>query len=122
MASFSIMRISSFIKPGITTIAMDFPAVGRHILKIFQYVVDNLESEIALKIYVPSSLVVRCSTENKPEKALDSVIRSYNYTDIDKSNTAFLEDDLVRDTLRLENCLSRRDDLDLKILNYLSYS
>jgi DNA-binding LacI/PurR family transcriptional regulator/DNA-binding CsgD family transcriptional regulator len=119
MASFSIMRISRFIKPGITTIAMDFPAVGRHILKIFQYVVDNLESEIALKIHVPSSLVVRLSTENKPEKALDSVIRSYNYTDIDKSNTAFLEDDLVRDTLRLENCLSRRDDLDLKILNYL---
>jgi hypothetical protein len=119
IAGFSIMRISSFVKPALTRIATDFSEIGSHALNILKYIVNNIESDIALKIHVPSKLILGESTENKPEKTPGNVFSSSDLCKVNRSRVRFLGNIMVKNTLQLEKCLNQRDALDLKIMDCL---
>jgi hypothetical protein len=113
------MRISCFVKPALTRIVTDFSEIGAHAINILKYIVNDIESDIALKINVPSKLILGESTENKREQMPGNIFGSSDLTEANSSKTKFLGNVIVKNTLTLEKCLNQRDALDLKIMNCL---
>lgn len=121
VAGFSNQAVGRFSTPTITTITMDFSAIGRYAFSIWMQLQTLMEKDLVLKIIAPSRLLARGSTAfQQPEIALASV----PFWQKDEKDQ-FYNDDTIQRLMRIESCLNRQDELDLRItkgiLSNISY-
>lgn len=116
IASFGNMLIGNLCHPSLTTIAIDYAAVGVQTFKIWHLLCSKTNRDTAFKIIVPSKLIVRSSTENQLES--DCYLSTYLPDVMDTNDLAdyFYEEPNIQTTIKIENCLLHRDALDYEIL------
>ena len=115
LVSFSNLAIGRFCQPSITTITMDFSAIGRYAFSIWQQLQALGDRELVSKIIAPSRLLVRGSTAFAPPGSQKHEARLWD--DVEKD--LFYREPSIRALMRIESCLSRHDALDLKIIEGL---
>ena len=115
IVSFSNLAISRFCQPSITTITMDFSAIGRYAFSIWQQLQTLNEADLVSKIIAPSHLLVRGSTAfQQPEAAVG---QAHLWDDLQKD--LFYREPTIQSLMRIESCLNHHDALDLKIIEGL---
>ena len=89
---------------------MDMPEVGRQTFSVWQFQSSQPFNDASVKITVPGRLLIRESTANRlPDGAVSPV----NYSmEVDP----WYFSDVPEPLTRLENCLSTRDDIDMRLL------
>lgn len=113
IASFGGMELSRWAKPGITTTRMDDFQVGQQAVTVWNLIRENHASGMVMKISLPSYIIPRESTAFIPDEAAAIAAHSHESAD------DFYSIPLVSALVRLDDCLSRRDSLDFKILSHL---
>ncbi len=110
VASFGNTNIGRYYSPSITTMTMDMPEVGRQTFSVWQFQSSQPFNDASVKITVPGRLLIRESTANRlPDGAVSPV----NYSmEVDP----WYFSDVPEPLTRLENCLSTRDDIDMRLL------
>jgi hypothetical protein len=116
VASFTNMQIGRFSKPSLTTVAPDFHAIGEQTFNAWRFLSEHMDSEFALKIHVPSTLIVRRSTDYMPEPPFDNPANYMSLFDSDQFSDTFFESTQIQAIMQIENCITQRDPLDLKII------
>lgn len=110
----SNMRIGRYSDPSLTTIDMDFFAIGEEVCGVWHYVHDHLPKTHSIRVLIPEKLIVRASTEYRPELPITRM--EYPEIEPDTAANQFFTDPLIHSLMRVENCLFQRDELDIKIL------
>ena len=113
IASFGGMELSRWAKPGITTTRMDDFQVGQQAVTVWNLIKENHASGMVMKISLPSYIIPRESTAFLPDEAV--AIPAHPHESADD----FYSIPVVSSLVRLDDCLSRRDSLDFKILSHL---
>ena len=114
LASFGNMSVSSFYSPTITTVTMDMFSVGEQTYNVWRFLTtSDTDTRTSIKITVPSRILARESTDCV-EPRTDVGMRPQNLqTDYFYYNPA------ISVLVGLDNCLSQRDALDLRIIRSL---
>jgi DNA-binding LacI/PurR family transcriptional regulator len=115
IVSFSNLAISRFCQPAITTITMDFSAIGRYAFSIWQQLQTLNEPALVSKIIAPSHLLIRGSTACQRPEAAAGPARLLD----DLQKDLFYREPSIQTLMRIESCLNRHDALDLKIIEGL---
>ena len=113
VAGFGNACIGRFFRPGITTTTMDMVKVGQQTFNVLRFLTDNLDQEMALKVSVRSRIIIRASTANAEAAPNLTMPRDEAPAD------PFYSHPLTLALVRIENCLSLRDELDLRIMGGL---
>jgi len=110
------MLIGRYCDPSLTTIQIDFEKIGYETFNVWNFIRKRLYARALLKVMIPGKLVARTSTaflevppqlHNKPTEEFSS--DAYQ-------KKVFFTDPLIQSMIRIENCLSNRDELDRKII------
>ncbi|MEG1892151.1 MAG: substrate-binding domain-containing protein [Clostridia bacterium] len=111
VASFGNMSIGRYYEPSITSTTMDMVCVGEQAYHLWQFLSANEGMHhAALKLTVPSSILVRGSTDNlHPKNDL-----SADATTLKADR--FYYNPTISALQGIENCISQRDDIDMGIL------
>ena len=110
IASFGGMELSRWAKPGITTTRMDDFQVGQQAVTVWNLIRENHASGMVMKIGLPSRIIPRESTAFLPDAASQPATLPSETADV------FYSAPLTAALVRLDDCLTRRDELDFKIL------
>ena len=119
VASFGNMLIGQFHTPSITSMTMDMYCVGEQAFQVLRFIMKNETSQAtALKITVPSRLLIRESTANQR-------IMTECITVSPAPQDYFYHNPEVASLVGIENCISQRDETDMiivrKIMDGISY-
>ncbi|MGN1370364.1 MAG: substrate-binding domain-containing protein, partial [Aristaeellaceae bacterium] len=114
VASFGNMAIGRYHRPSITSMTMDMHYVGEQAFSVWRYLMRSEQSlqRIALKITVPSTILIRESTACTPLQAGIGDV-------FPQRQDNFYHHPAISRLIRLEKCISRRDDMDMRILRLL---
>ena len=111
VASFGNMSIGRYYTPSITSTTMDMVCVGEQAYSLWQFLSANDGApHAALKLTVPSSILVRGSTDNLHLKD-DACVE----TPVLKADR-FYDNPTIAVLQGIENCISQRDAIDMRIL------
>ena len=110
IASFGGMELSRWSKPGITTTRMDDFLVGQQAVTVWNLIRENHASGMVMKIGLPSHIIPRESTAFLPDTGTPPTALPAETAD------AFYSIPLTAALVKLDDCLTRRDELDFKIL------
>ena len=113
IASFGGMQLSRFARPSVTTTTMDDFQVGQQAVAVWHFLRENYGTGMAMKISVPSHIIPRASTAFLPDDA------SAAHAAVHEPADMFYSIPRIAALVRLDDCLVRRDALDLKILDRL---
>jgi DNA-binding LacI/PurR family transcriptional regulator len=117
VASFTNMRVGRYSKPSLTTVAMDFPSIGEQTFNVWSFLNDHKSKDIALRLHVPSKLIVRKSTDFSPKPPFDQSVPLIDFYEVKENfSDTFFESPHIQSIMQIEDCISRRDNLDLKII------
>lgn len=116
MAAFSDRTLSRYCKPSITTMSIDFAAVGNCTFQGWEFLEEHRDERLQMQITTPSRLIVRQSTgcEMHPVDENNVVI-----FDADYQGGPFYADPTIAKVMQVENCLMQCDQLNLKIIGCL---
>ena len=111
VGSFGNFHCSRLCKPSLTTFSIDFYEIGTQIVNSWIVLMDNPHIA-SMKITTPSKLIIRESTASLEEnrvvqRAFEQPARADKY----------YQDPLLSKAFDIENCMSLRDELDMKIIN-----
>lgn len=110
VASFGNMAIGRFHVPSITSMTMDMRVVGEQAFNVWRFLMKNEKSQqTALKMTVPSRLLVRESTANLCIEAGEGVISP-------TLQDNFYHNPTISVLVNLENCINQRDDTDMHVM------
>lgn len=116
LAAFSDRTLSRYCKPSITTMAIDFGAIGNCTFQGWEFLENHRKERMQLQITTPSRLVVRQSTGCEiHDLDLDNAI----LFDADYQGGPFYSDPTIARVMQVENCLARCDQLSVKIIGCL---
>lgn len=113
VASFGNTMIGRYNSPSITTMTMDMNHVGEQAFAVWQFLNAQPHSGAGIKITVPSRLLVRESTGG---------LLPDGETEIPAATAApdpYYSEPTIAPLVSMENCLSLRDDLDMRIIALL---
>ena len=112
VASFGNMYIGRYFRPSVTSMTMDMICVGEQSFYAWRFLMNRAHtSQTALKITVPSRVLARDSTAGRqPAEENEAIPPAAGYPD------RFYENPTVAALQGIERCLSRRDELDLRII------
>ncbi len=111
VASFGGLDIGRFHQPSVTSMTMDMLAVGEQAFQVWRFVMKNEGAQTALKITVPSRILIRQSTANTQVESFD------NPADTPTPQDQFYHIPSIAVLVAIEKCLNRRDDIDMMIVN-----
>ena len=112
----SNMQIGQFCDPSLTTIAVDFEAIGQETFHVWHYVHDHAPGRTYIKALIPGKLIVRASTafcEDADWQEWETEVP--DESNVDQENS-FFTDPLIHSLMRVEQCLHNMDEVDRKIL------
>jgi len=112
----SNMHIGQYCDPSLTTIAVDFNAIGEETFKVWHYVHGHDDCPTYIKALIPGKLIVRASTAFSPDA--DWQEWKFNVpdeTEYEQEN-CFFTDPMIQSLMRVEHCLHNMDEEDKKIL------
>lgn len=114
VASFGNMAIGRYHRPSITSMTMDTQYVGKQAFSVWRHLMKSEQSmqRVALRITVPSKILIRESTAHIP---LQSGVCAVFSSDQD----SFYHQPAISRLIRLEKCISERDETDMQILSLL---
>ncbi len=114
VASFGNTVIGRLYQPSITTMTMDMIHVGELAFDIWRFIIqkEGLRKN-ALKIMVPSRILVRQSTADMPIQTFAAGMSNV----LQKDN--FYLNPTISAVVGIENCFSQRDALDMRIVRGL---
>lgn len=114
VASFGNMCIGRFYHPSITSMTMDMHCVGEQAFNVWRFLMANGgASSPALKITVPSRLLVREST------GLMHIETGQGMVSPPLQMDRFYYNPTVSVLIRIEKCISQRDGIDMRIMQRL---
>ncbi|NCB06214.1 MAG: hypothetical protein EOM69_11945, partial [Clostridia bacterium] len=112
IASFANLAIGRYCRPSITTITMDYSAIGRYAFSIWQQLQLLTDANLVSKIVAPSRLLIRGTTAYQ-----SPVIPETGTTLVDSNQKdLFYHDPTLKEMMGLEGYFSRRDELDLHVI------
>lgn len=120
VSSFSDMLLGKLIQPSLTTISMDFAAIGTQSYHAWEFINAHRDANLSIRVRVPSRLIVRESTRNLPDTI--SLETSYDIPGViaqDDFHDQFYESEDIQALIQLEKCLSNRDNIDKEIISCL---
>lgn len=111
----SNMRISQEFEPSITTIGMDFLEIGKETYHARRHLMEKGSKCSCIRLSIPAHIIPRESTANLP---LPGEVRQIlpGHTQPFQTENNFFLDPMINALIRFEDCLSRRDDIDQKII------
>lgn len=114
VASFGNMAIGRYHRPSITSMTMDTQYIGKQAFSVWRHLMKSEQSmqRVALRITVPSKILIRESTAHMP---LQSSVCAVFSSDQD----SFYHQPAISRLIRLEKCVSERDETDMQILRLL---
>lgn len=114
VASFGNMSIGRFYRPSVTSMTMDMNVVGEQAFNVWRFLMAGEgNTETALKITVPSRIVVRDSTGNQRIGIDRTVVMPLLQAD------RFYENPTIAVLVGIENCISQRDQIDFRVIEGL---
>lgn len=116
LTGISNMEIGRYCDPSLTTLGMDFHSIGCETLNVWHYIQDHLPRQTSIKVLVPGKLIIRASTDFKPELPYTFLNNIPNCAPEGNPDNQFFTDQLINALIRVENCLHQCDELDQKIL------
>lgn len=114
LTAFSNSLISQCSKPSITTTAIDFYSVGEYTFFAWQFLQSHTREKLHFQLTTPSKLMIRESTRGIPSS--DTPDDKSLLYDTDHAGGAFYTDQAIQAVMRIENCLSACNALDLQIV------
>lgn len=107
-------RLSAVIKPGITTMSLDFYSVGRYAVRLYHILKRNpLLSSLQAKM--SGTMTVRESTQWRPAARTSYELPLHTLAE----QSSFYEDGVVQELFKLENLISRCTEEDFTLLRRL---
>lgn len=116
LAAFSDRTLARYCKPSITTMSIDFAAVGNCTYQAWEFLEEHREENLQIQITTPSRLIVRQSTNNEYHPIDNSNVIIY---DADYEGGPFYSDPTIAKVMQIENCLVQCDRLSLQIIGIL---
>lgn len=116
LAAFSDRALSQFCKPSITTMSIDFAAVGDCAYQAWKFLEEHREDNLNIQITTPSRLVIRQSTNNEMHAISSGNVIIFNS---DYEGGPFYTDPTIAKVMQIENCLAQCDSLNLQIIGNL---
>lgn len=116
LAAFSDRTLSRFCKPSITTMSIDFTAVGDCTFQAWEFLQEHWEENLQIQITTPSRLIIRQSTANEVHPIDSSNVIIF---DADYEGGPFYTDPTIAKVMQIENCLAQCDSLSLQIVGNL---
>lgn len=116
LAAFSDRALSRFCKPSITTMSIDFMAVGDCAYQAWKFLEEHREENLNIQITTPSRLVVRQSTNNEMHAIDNGNVIIFNS---EYEGGPFYTDPTIAKVMQIENCLAQCDSLNLQIIGNL---
>lgn len=114
VASFGNMSIGRFYRPTITTMTMDMTVVGEQAFNVWRFLTaGETQTETALKITVPSRILVRESTAGRLIEQGQTVMFP------DLKADSFYVNPKITVLVGIEHCISQRDAIDFRVLGGL---
>ncbi len=122
VVGFSNLFISRCCVPSITTITMDYSALGLYAFSIWQQMQTLQDPDIVCKLIAPSRLIIRESTGYAPMRAQ---VHETPLWDPIAEKDQFYADPTMQRLMTIESCLNGREELDRRIvdglLSHVSY-
>ena len=110
VASFGNMAIGRYHIPSITSMTMDMLVVGEQAFNVWRFLMKNDKSQqTALKMTVPSRLLIRQSTANTCIEAGEGAVAP-------TLQDHFYQNPTIALLVGIENCINQRDETDLRIM------
>lgn len=109
VASFGNMAIGRYFQPSITSMTMDMLCVGEQSFQAWRFLMNN-DNATALKLTVPSRVLVRDSTAGQQAEIGKGTAPAAGRPDL------FYDNPAIATLQRIESCLSQRDELDMRII------
>lgn len=110
VASFGNTFIGQYHRPSITSMTMDMVYVGEQAFQVLRYLTKNAFSQqTALKITVPSRIIIRESTANKQVISEGAALTP-------TPQDTFYHNPTIAPLVDIENCISHCDEIDLIII------
>ena len=114
LASFGNMSVSSYYSPTITTVTMDMFSVGEQAYNVWRFLTaSDTQTRTSIKITVPSRILARESTNCEEPRTGTGVSSPVLQAD------RFYYNPVISVLVGLDNCLSQRDALDMRIIRSL---
>ncbi len=114
VASFGNMSIGRFYRPAITTMTMDMNVVGEQAFYVWRFLTGSESSQdTALKITVPSRILVRESTAGRVMEKERPMVAPVLQAD------RFYDNPTIAVLVGIETCISQRDPIDLRVIRRL---
>jgi DNA-binding LacI/PurR family transcriptional regulator len=111
VSSFGGSSIGCYHKPSVTSMTMDMLSVGEQAFQVWRFVMKNESAQqTALKITVPSRILIRESTAYLQVDNFDSPVLSPAHQDY------FYHKPSIAVLVAIEKCLNQRDNIDMKII------
>lgn len=117
LATFKGNRISRYCKPSITTLTVDFDAIGVNSVAVWLFLQDIEEESLQVRITVPGRIAERESTgarSPEPGAGLPPITPDDSY-----QGGPFYEEPTLKALMRVERCLQSSDELDMRIISLL---
>ena len=111
VASFGNMSIGNFHRPSITSMTMDMLCVGEQAFSVWRYLMksEHTQQRVALKITVPSRILIRESTGCTHIQAGTGAV-------FPTPQDYFYHNPTIARLVGLENCINQRDATDMNVL------
>lgn len=111
VASFGNASVGRFYRPSLTSMTMDMLCVGEQAFQVWRFLMDSGGGpQAALKITVPSRILVRESTAGQPLRPGGVPDQPALREDL------FYEHPTISVLVRLEKCISQCDEIDMRII------
>lgn len=118
VASMKDSDINRYCNPSLTSIAVDFNAIGEQAVVVWRYLQDMGNAEFRMRIAVHGQIVVREST-GAELPAPPSEVSNSSIGKGAEEEEAPAEDPISVALMHLDRCLQRCDELDLRIIGQL---
>lgn len=116
IGSFGGLSISGLVRPGITSCLVDYETIGLQTYNAWEIINANIDSNISLRIELPSRLAVRESTAYLPIEASSILSPLPENIEAIWTPDEYFENEDIKNLFNIEKCLSMCDDSDLKII------
>lgn len=116
LAAFSNRTVSRYCHPSITTMAIDFAAIGNCSFQAWDFLEEHRDENLQIQITTPSILTVRETTANEMHSLDGSGVILF---DEDLQGGPFYSDPTIAQVMHIENCLAQCDNLSLQIISIL---
>lgn len=113
VAGFSDQAIDRYCTPSITSITMDYAAVGSYAFSVWQHLRSLGKADLVCKLLVPGRLIVRGSTAFVPVSSKNTSTVHYGEAD---EKEQFYHNATIERLMLIENCLTSHDELDMRII------